>query len=93
MMAMSFMLTAYCNRAAGGRGPPPIATICHDLPAPRLDPSPGVARFAALNHLKARRAIRTGVNLMSAHTEVRSWLPQLFNWLAVVVLISLGVLI
>jgi hypothetical protein len=30
---------------------------------------------------------------MSAHTEARSWLPQLFNWLAVVVLLSLGVLV
>jgi hypothetical protein len=30
---------------------------------------------------------------MSAHTEVRSWLPQVFNWLAVVVLLSLGVLV
>jgi hypothetical protein len=30
---------------------------------------------------------------MSAHTEVRSWPPQLFNWLAVVVLLSLGVLL
>jgi hypothetical protein len=30
---------------------------------------------------------------MSAHTEVRSWQPQLFNWLAVVVLLSLGVLV
>jgi hypothetical protein len=30
---------------------------------------------------------------MSAHTAVRSWPPQLFNWLAVVVLLSLGVLV
>jgi hypothetical protein len=30
---------------------------------------------------------------MSVHTEVRSWLPQVFNWLAVVVLLSLGVLV
>jgi hypothetical protein len=30
---------------------------------------------------------------MSAHTEARSWPPQLFNWLAVMVLLSLGVLL
>jgi hypothetical protein len=30
---------------------------------------------------------------MSAHTEVRRWPPQVFNWLAVVVLLSLGVLL
>jgi hypothetical protein len=30
---------------------------------------------------------------MSAHIEVRSWPPQVFNWLAVVVLLSLGVLV
>jgi hypothetical protein len=30
---------------------------------------------------------------MSAHTEVRSWPPQVFNWLAVMVLLSLGILV
>ncbi len=30
---------------------------------------------------------------MTAHTEVRSWLPLVFNWLAVIVLLSLGVLV
>jgi hypothetical protein len=30
---------------------------------------------------------------MSAHTEIHSWPPQVFNWLAVVVLLSLGVLV
>jgi hypothetical protein len=29
---------------------------------------------------------------MSLHTEVPSWFPRLCNWLAVLVLLSLGVL-
>jgi hypothetical protein len=29
---------------------------------------------------------------MSTNTEVPSWPPRLFNWLAVLVLLSLGVL-
>jgi hypothetical protein len=91
MMAMSFMATAYCNRIARGRGPPPIATICHDLPAPRPDQHPAQARFEAPNQLKVHGL--QGVNPMSARTEIRSWVPQLFNWLAVVVLLSLGVLV
>jgi hypothetical protein len=91
MIAMSFMRTAYCNRNVCGRGRRAIATICHDLPAPRPDPHPEHAGFEAPNQLKVRRL--QGVTLMSAHAEVRSWVPQLLNWLAVVVLLSLGLLV
>jgi hypothetical protein len=30
---------------------------------------------------------------MSAHTDVQGWPPRLINWLAVIVLLSLGVLL
>jgi hypothetical protein len=30
---------------------------------------------------------------MTAHTDVPGWPPRLFNWLAVLVLLSLGVLL
>jgi hypothetical protein len=33
------------------------------------------------------------VNAMSAHADVRRMPAQLFNWLAVIVLLSLGVLL
>ena len=75
--------------------------ICHDSPAPRPDPPPGAARFAVLNGLEAE-SLPEGVILMSAYivaarapggsAELRRWLPQLYNWLAVLVLLSLGVL-
>jgi hypothetical protein len=66
--------------------------ICHDLPDARPDPR---QVHPDLERPITSRATRQHeeVNLMSAQTEVRSWLPQLFNWLAVVVLLSLGVLV
>jgi hypothetical protein len=87
---MSFTTLAYCNRVARGRGTQPVAIICHDSPAPRQDPHPRAASFALPN---GQRRKTTGVNPMSARNEDSGWLPQLFNWLAMLVLLSLGVLL
>jgi hypothetical protein len=57
---------------------------------------PGRRRFAALNDLMDRPGPHE-VNAMTAHTEVPAevtgWPPRFINWLAVIVLLSLGVLL
>jgi hypothetical protein len=58
---------------------------CHDLP--RFVPTD--ASFAAPNTCMVESPAK-GVGSMLVH---HNWLPQLFNWLAVLVLLSLGVLL
>jgi hypothetical protein len=95
MIAMSFMSQAYCNRRRCGRPSVAKSTRCHDLP-----------RFAAgVPESRPRRRPFRGaqwpqgpqgreeVNAMTAYHDVPGWPPRLFNWLAVIVLLSLGVLL
>jgi hypothetical protein len=91
MIAMSFMATAYCNRDSCGRPSGTGATICHDSPAECPNIRLTAARFTAPNGASGWKSYAKGVGHMSAHTK--NWLPQLFNWLAILVLLSLGVLV
>ena len=59
--------------------------IRHDWPACCPNPHPARASFAAPNGLE--------VTAMTILIEAPNWLPKLLNWLAVVVLLSLGVLL
>jgi hypothetical protein len=59
--------------------------IRHDWPAACPIPHPAAASFAAPNGLE--------VIPMTLLIEAPNWLPRLINWLAVLVLLSLGVLI
>ena len=64
--------------------------IRHDSPVRRPIRAPAAARFRAPNESNGRT--RCGVSCMTVLVEVPSWLPRLLNWLAVLVLLSLGVL-
>jgi hypothetical protein len=66
--------------------------ICHDSPARRPFRHPAPASFTAPNELKGRKPDNEA-NPMTIHIEVPNRPPQLFNWLAVLVLLSLGVLL
>jgi hypothetical protein len=55
MMAMSFMATAYCNGARGGRATQPTAMIRHDWPARCPNRHPALAHFTAPNVIKGRK--------------------------------------
>jgi hypothetical protein len=66
--------------------------ICHDSPARRPIRRPAPASFTAPNDIKGRRP-GNRVNAMTIHIELPNRRPQLFNWLAVLVLLSLGVLL
>lgn len=66
-------------------GPQVSAMIRHDWSACCPIRHPDAASFAAPNGLE--------VTAMTLLIEAPNWLPRLINWLAVVVLLSLGVLL
>jgi hypothetical protein len=95
MIAMSFMTQAYCKPGSGGRASAGKSTHCHDLPrfaGATPESAPGRRPFRGAQWPQGRQGPHE-VNAMSAHAEVRKLPPRLFNWLAVIVLLSLGVLL